>query len=234
MAPTSNTQTHQPTTAVIATIGMIYGLMAFVTVCLIARNISTFREKALRKLPTRLQENAFIKGTLQALIIVVPSLLWPLFLLPVLFTIAGNRLETENQQVPDLERRASNAGSQSGSDSDSDSEFQSDELRRRETDDTLGSRGAAPPYIHAPPYVARAPSMPSAAHIRSPARANTAMAPPAYAPYPTVLATLQTQWIQMSDRTAESYIRLLNDDDTRTTPEMTQSGSRATIPPRQR
>ncbi|POS72092.1 hypothetical protein DHEL01_v209516 [Diaporthe helianthi] len=218
-------------TWLIPTIGVVYGLMVFFTVGLIARNISTFREKALHHLPTRLQENIFIRDTLQALAIVVSSLLWPFFLITISFFIAGERFAPESSgQVPDLGRAVSS------SDSDSDSEF--DELAMNETTetdtDTLDSRGAAPPYIHSPPYVARVASMPTAAYIRSLARRNTTEPPPAYAPYPSVLDTIHTQWLQISDRTAESYIRFMNDLDIRTPPDTTQTGSRVTIIPRRR
>lgn len=199
--------THQSLGWLIPTISVVYGLLAFFTAFLIVKNISDFREKALRKLLARFQNHTSIRGTLTALIIVVPSLLWPLTMtitLPIIATIwlvteiqqcRENRLNRrQTERVPDLELGVLNS--------------ENGELRWNEID---GRRQTGEPSIPNPGMV----------QVTEP--------PPAYMPYPSVLATLQTQWLQTSDRNAERYIVLLNN--WRTPEDMIQSSSRVTMIP---
>ncbi|KAH8756349.1 hypothetical protein F5883DRAFT_526186 [Diaporthe sp. PMI_573] len=202
--------THQSPGWLIPTICVVYGLLAIFTAFLVTKNISDFRDKALRRLPARFEDHAFIRGTLTALIIIVPSLLWPMIMAVTLPIIAALWLLAEirkcrerrlarrqTERAPDLERGVLNP----------------DNGEHRENGIDEGRQMGEP-------------SIPMV-QITEP--------PPAYTPYPSVLATLQTQWLQTSDRNAERHIVHLNTRRIpwRTPEEMLGSASRVTmIPPR--
>lgn len=96
MARTHSTQTHERW--LIPAICVIYGALVISTPFMIARNISFLRQKAFRKLPANLQDHAVLRGTVTALIILVPSLFWPVILAVDISAIAIARLASEFQQ----------------------------------------------------------------------------------------------------------------------------------------
>lgn len=122
MARTHSTQTHERW--LIPAICVIYGALVISTAFVIARNISFLRKKGFRKLPANLQDHAVLRGTVTALIILVPSLFWPVILAVEISAIAiaiarlasefqqrrGRRLaRRQTEQVADLERAVCNS-----------------------------------------------------------------------------------------------------------------------------
>jgi hypothetical protein len=185
--------THQTPTWVILVVYATYVIVSMSIAVMIIQNITDLRNKTLRKFPARFRGFFFTRVTLNAMIIIFPSLLWPLIMatcLPIYF-IFWLAVEVEKlcdyshgrrgtEQQPDVELPVLNPNPYAGA-------------QRRNLDgiddghQTAGGR----PGIHMVP-------------VTGP--------PPPYRPYPTVLETLQTQWLQVSDRDAERHIFVLNSE----------------------
>lgn len=188
---------------------VIYGAFVILAAFMIAKDISLFREKTLRKLPAIFQNNTALRRTMTALIILVPSLLWPVIVAITFPIIVVVWLVTEIQKC--RERR---------------------QARRQTEQDPDLEPGTIEPLIgEHRQNITNEDRQTGESSIASPATAQVTEPPPAYTPYPSVLATLQTQWVQTSDRNSERYIRHLNN--TRTPEEMLRSASRVTMIPRQ-
>lgn len=208
MAPVYIISTTQIPVWAIPLTCIIYGAFVIFTAFMIAKDITLFREKTLCKLPAIFQENTTLRRTLTALIIIMPSLLWPVIVAITFPIIVVVWLVTEIQKS--RERR---------------------QARRQTEQDPDLELGANEPLVGENQQdVTGEDHQTGEPSIASPAMAQVTEPPPAYTPYPSVLATLQTQWVQTSDRNSERYIRHLNN---RRTPEdMLRSASRVAMIPR--
>lgn len=187
---------------------VIYGAFVILAAVMIAKDITLFRDKTLRKLPAIFQNNTALRRTMTALIILVPSLLWPVIVAITFPIIVVIWIVTEIQKC--RERRQARQQTEQ----DLDLEWGANEPLNGETQQDVTDEE----------HQTGEPS------IVNPAMAQVTEPPPAYTPYPSVLATLQTQWVQTSDRNSERYIRHLNN--TRTPEEMLRSASRVAMIPR--
>lgn len=208
MAPVFIFSANQTPAWVIPLTCIVYGAFVIFVAFMIAKDISLFREKTLRKLPTIFQNNKALRRTMTALIIIVPSLLWPVIVAITFPIIVVVWLVTEIQKC--RERRQARQQTEQ----DLDLEWGANEPLNGENQQDVTDED-------------HQTGEPSTAN---PAMAQVTEPPPAYTPYPSVLATLQTQWVQTSDRNSERYIRQLNN--TRTPEEMLRSASRVTMIPR--
>lgn len=187
---------------------VIYGAFVIFAAFMIAKDISLFRDKTLRKLPVIFQNNTALRRTLTALIILVPSLLWPVIVAITLPIIVVVWLVTEIQKC----RGRRQARRQTEEAPDLEPGTIEPLIGENRQDITDENRQTGEPSI------------------ANPATAQVTEPPPAYTPYPSILATLQTQWVQTSDRNSEQHILLLNNK--RTPEEMLRSARRVTMIPR--
>lgn len=205
MARTYITQNHEG--LVIPMICVIYGALVVFTAFVIAKNISPWREKALRKLPATFQDHTVLRRTTVALLVLVPSLLWPVILAVSIPAIAiawlasevqqfrtRRLLHRQTQQVADLERAMCSS--------------------RHGEHQQNGSEEGGQPGISSVP---------------GPAMVLVTEPPPVYTPYAPAHTTRQGQWRRDTDRNAERHCFLLNDG--RTPDELLKSSERANMIP---
>lgn len=184
----------------------IYGFFAIVTALLIAKDVSHWREKALQRLPAALQESAILRGTVKPLLILIPSLLWPVILAITFLTIVIGRIALEIKQCrgrrlarrqmeqnADLERAIRNS---------------------RNGEHRHMTNGHDERAREQPPSLAMVP-------VTEP--------PPVYTPYVPVHTIHQGQWQRASDRIAEQHCFLLYD--CRTPAEWLRSSGRVSMIP---
>ncbi|KAG6364233.1 hypothetical protein INS49_005831 [Diaporthe citri] len=191
----------------VPTICTVYGALAIFTAFMIAMNISIWREKVLRKLPATVQDHTILRGTVTALFVLVPSLLWPVILAITISTTAIIWLasEIEECRVSQLKRRQTE---------------QRADLERA----IFNSRhGEHRPNTNEQGGQAVEMSMPS------PAMVHVTEPPPVYTPYAPAHTVHQGQWRRTPDWCAEQHCFLLNN--ARTPDELLGSSSRVNMIP---
>lgn len=199
------TQTHEGW--IIPTVCAVYGALAIFTAFTIAKTFSLWREKVRRKLPASIQDHFILRNTTKTLIVLVPSLLWPIVLVITIPTIATVWIASEIEKCRG--RRLSRRQSQRDADLErgiSDSEnggHRQDGNGQGEQEEELPTSGLDMALVSEPP--------------------------PVYAPYARAHTTHQGQWRRSSDRDAERYCFRLNND--RTPEEMIRSASWVTMIP---
>lgn len=192
---------------VIPTICTVYGALAIFTAFVITMNISTWRERVLRKLSLTVQDHTIVRVTVTALFILVPSLLWPVILAITIPTIAIACLASEIQecrvsrlkrrqteQIADLERAIFNS-------------------RNGEHRQNVSEQGGHAGDLFIP----------------SPAMGLVTEPPPVYTPYAPAHTIHQGQWRRTPDWCAEQSCFLLNNG--RTPDELLRSSNRVNMIP---
>lgn len=194
---------------VIPMICTVYGALAIFTAFVIAMNLSTWREKVLRKLPATVQDHTIFRATVTALFILVPSLLWPVIVAVTLPTIAIIWLASEIEEC-----RVSR-------------------LKRRQTERHADLERAIFNSRHGPhrPNANERGSQSGEISMPSPAVVQVTEPPPVYTPYVPAHTIHEGQWRRTSDWCAEQSCFLLNNS--RTPNKLLTSSSRVnTIPAR--
>lgn len=186
---------------------VIYGFFAIVTALLIAKDVSHWREKVLQRLPAALQESAILQGTVKPLLILIPSLFWPVILAISFLTIVIGRIALEIKQCRG--RRLAHRQMEQNAD-----------LERT----IRNSRNGEHPHNTVEhDDRARELSLPSLAMV------PVTEPPPVYTPYVPVHTIHQGQWQRASDRSAEQHCFLLYD--CRTPAECLRSSGRVSMIP---
>lgn len=199
------TQTHEGW--LIPTVCVVYGALAIFTAFTIAKNISLWCEKVRRKLPASIQDHSILQNTTKTLIVLMPSLLWPVVLAIALPIISIARLSSEIEQCRG--RRRARRQSEPGADLERgipDSQNGGHSQNGNEQEEQAGEQDSP-----------------------GPAMTLVTEPPPVYTPYARAHTTHQGQWRRSSDRDAERYCFRLNND--RTPEEMLRSATRVTMIP---
>lgn len=198
------TQTHEGW--LIPTVCVVYGALAIFTAFTIAKNISLWCEKVRRKLPASIQDHSILQNTTKTLIVIMPSLLWPVVLAIALPIIAIVRLSSEIEQCRGRRR----ARRQSEPDADMERGMANSNGGHRQSGNGQGDQEDELPTC-------------------GPAMALVNEPPPVYTPYARAHTSHQGQWRRSSDSDAERYCFRLNND--RTPEEMLRSATRVTMIP---
>lgn len=176
----------------IPTMCTVYGALALFTAFVVAKNNPLWRGKALREVPPTLQDHTILRGTITALVTIVPSLLWPvvlaisipaiaiIWIAPELRERRGHRLSgSQTERIADLERN----------------NFISRNREHRQNVNEHHSQTGGP-------------------SIPSPAVPAVTEPPPVYTPYSPAQTARRTQWRRTRDRSAGQYCVVLNNDKT--------------------